>query len=204
MANITCKKCRRLGMSVCGKEKCAFKRKPYPPGAHGRGGKKRRTSSEFGSQLKEKQRLKFSYGLRERQFSNYIHSAIKQKAMNTVDAIFYFLESRLDNVVYRMGFAPTRASARQIVGHGHVFVNGKKVSIPSYRIQMGDEVSIRTQSAQKGVFKDLDIKIKKYEAPVWISLDREKKSGTIVSVPGGTDDLFATFNINPIVEYYSR
>ncbi len=191
-------------MSVCGREKCAFKRKPYPPGIHGRAGGRRRTSSEFGLQLKEKQRLKFSYGLRERQFSNYIRSAIKQKAMNTVDAIFYFLESRLDNVVYRIGFASTRASARQIVGHGHIFVNGKKVNIPSYRIKIGDEVSLRTQSSQKGVFKDLDVKIKKHEAPAWVALDREKKSGKIVSIPGGSDNLFSTFNINPIVEYYSR
>jgi len=205
MTKITCKTCRRLGMSVCGREKCAFKRKPYPPGVHGRaGGKKRRTSSEYGLQLKEKQRLKFSYGLRERQFSNYIHSAIKQKAMNTVDAIFCFLESRLDNVVYRIGFASTRAGARQLVGHGHIFVNGKKVTIPSYRIKVGDEISVRTQSSQKAIFKDLDVKIKKHETPVWISLDREKKSGKIVSVPGGSDDLLSIFNINPIVEYYSR
>lgn len=191
-------------MSVCGREKCAFKRKPYPPGIHGRAGGRRRTSSEFGSQLKEKQRLKFSYGLRERQFSNYIRSAIKQKAMNTVDAVFNFLESRLDNVVYRIGFAITRAGARQLVSHGHIFVNGKKVTIPSYSVGAGDEVGIRTQSSQKGIFKDLDIKIKKHETPAWISLDREKKLGKIVSIPGGSEQLFATFNINPIVEYYSR
>ena len=192
-------------MSVCGREKCDFKRKPYPPGIHGRaGGKKRRNSSEYGSQLKEKQRLKFSYGLREKQFANYIRSAIKQKAMNTVEAVFNFLESRLDNVVYRLGFASTRASARQLVGHGHIFVNGKKVSIPSYKTKVGDEISIRTQSSQKGVFKDLDVKIKKHEAPAWIALDREKRAGKIVSIPGGSDDLFSTFNINPIVEYYSR
>lgn len=204
MSKITCKKCRRLGMSVCGREKCAFKVKPYPPGIHGRLGKKRRTSSEYGSQLKEKQRLKFSYGLREKQFANYIRSAIKQKSVNTVDAIFSSLESRLDNVVYRMGFGPTRASARQIVNHGHIFVNGKKVTIPSYKIHSGDEVSIRTQSAQKGVFRDLDIKIKKHETPVWLSLDKEKKTGKVVSIPGMSDDSIGIFNINPIVEYYSR
>lgn len=207
MASITCKTCRRLAMSVCGREKCAFKMKPYPPGIHGQlgTGKRRRiSSSEFGSQLKEKQRLKFSYGLREKQFENYVRSAIKQKSMNTVEAVFYFLESRLDNVIYRMGLAPTRASARQLVSHGHIFVNGKKVNIPSYNVKVGEEVSIRAQSSQKGIFKDMDIKIKKHEAPLWISLDKEKKIGKIVSKPGGSDDLFAIFNINPIVEYYSR
>lgn len=191
-------------MSVCGREKCAFKRKPYPPGIHGRAGRKRRGLSEFGSQLREKQRLKFSYGLRERQFSNYIRSAIKQKAMNTADAVFHFLESRLDNVVYRMGFAETRSAARQLVSHGHILVNGKKVTIPSQRIYAGDEIAIRPQSSQKGLFKDLDIKIKKHEAPAWLFLDRENKSAKVVALPGGSDDLFATFNINPTVEYYSR
>src|SRR3989344_1798142 len=174
----TCKTCRRLGMSVCGKANCAFKRKPYPPGIHGKT-KKRRGLSEFGTQLQEKQKLKLSYGLRERQFKNYLLSAIKQKAVNTADAVFYYLELRLDNCVFRMGIAPTRSSARQLVNHGHILVNGKKVTIPSYRVKIGDKISIREGSKAKNVFKDLSSFLKKYEAPVWISLNKEKVMGTI-------------------------
>src|SRR3989344_6161784 len=166
----TCKTCRRLGMSVCGKANCAFKRKPYPPGIHGKT-KKRRGLSEFGTQLQEKQKLKLSYGLRERQFKNYLLSAIKQKAVNTADAVFYYLESRIDNLVFRMGLASTRAFARQLVSHGHILLNGKRVTIPSYRVKIGDEVTIREGSKSKGVFKDLNSLLKKYEPPAWISLD---------------------------------
>lgn len=189
-------------MSVCGRANCAIKRKPYPPGIHGKT-KKRRGLSEFGIQLQEKQKLKLSYGLRERQFKNYLLSAIKQKAINTVDAVFYCLELRIDNCVFRMGVAPTRSSARQLVNHGHILLNGKKVTIPSYRVKIGDEISIRDGSKTKGVFKDLNSLLKKHEAPVWISLDKEKITGRIVSFPQ-TDDLKSIFNINAIVEFYSR
>src|SRR3989344_1404227 len=152
---VTCKVCRRLRMSVCGREKCAFKRKPYPPGVHGKAF--RRAGSEFGSQLMEKQKVKFLYGLRERQFRNYILAALKQKNMATSESILNSLESRLDNVVYRLGFAPTRAAARQIVNHGHAMVNGRRVNIPSYRVKVGDEVALRAASRQKGQFSNLEI-----------------------------------------------
>lgn len=197
----TCKTCRRLRMSVCGRGNCAFKRKPYPPGIHGKS--YRRSISEFGAQLQEKQKLKFSYGLRERQFKNYLLSARKQRSMNTADAVFYYLESRLDNVVFRMGFAPTRSGARQLVNHGHILVNGRKVTIPSCRIKIGDEISIREGSKQKGVFTDLNLAIKKYEPPAWISLDKEKILGRVAQNPTG-ENLKSIYNINAIVEYYSR
>jgi len=188
-------------MSVCGRGKCALKRKPYPPGIHGKA--KRRGLSEFGTQLQEKQKLKLSYGLRERQFKNYLLSAIKQKTMNTADAVLYYLESRIDNFVFRAGFASTRAFARQLVSHGHILLNGKRVTIPSYRVKIGDEVSIREGSKSKNVFKDLNSSLKKYEAPVWISLDKEKITGRVAGLPQ-TEDLKSIYNINTIVEFYSR
>lgn len=197
----TCKICRRLGMSVCGRINCAFKRKPYPPGVHGKS--KRRGLSEFGMQLQEKQRLKFNYGIRERQFKNYVFSAIKQKKINTAEALLYFLEMRLDNAVFKIGFAPTRSGSRQLVNHGHILVNGEKITIPSHGLKVGDEVSIREGSKGKGVFKDLSSALKKYEAPVWIFLDKDKFSGKIIGFPEN-ENLRNTFNINAIVEYYSR
>lgn len=197
----TCKTCRRLGMSVCGRLNCAFKRKPYPPGIHGKS--KRRGLSEFGTQLLEKQKLKLSYGLRERQFKNYIFSAIKQKAVNTSDAVLYFLESRLDNLVFRAGFASTRSGARQIVNHGHILVNGKRVTIPSFRVKIGDEVSIREGSRQKGIFKDLPSVLKKHEAQPWISVDAQKAVCKVLGLPDN-DNLKSMYNINAIVEFYSR
>ncbi len=201
MIKKTCKICRRLGFSVCGKEHCSLKRKPYPPGIHGKSF--RRASSEYGLQLREKQKLRASYGLRESQFKNYVLRAIKQKSMNSVEAVFYFLESRLDNVVFRLGFAKTRALARQIVNHGHIMVNGKKISIPSFKTSVGDKISIRSQSGQKGVFKDLEITLKKQEVPPWLSLDIQNKIGTVLGRPVG-DDLAGIYNVKAIVEYYSR
>ena len=188
-------------MSVCGRLKCAFKRKPYPPGVHGKS--KRRGLSEFGTQLQEKQKLRLSYGLRERQFKNYVLSAIKQKSVNSADAMLYSLELRLDNLVFRAGFSSTRSAARQMVNHGHILVNGKRTTIPSFRVKMGDEVSIRDGSRQKGMFKDLSSVLKKHEAPAWISIDKEKAVCKVVGLPDN-DNLKSAHNINAIVEFYLR
>ncbi|QQG42305.1 MAG: 30S ribosomal protein S4 [Candidatus Giovannonibacteria bacterium] len=196
-----CKTCRRLGMSVCGREKCAFKRKPYPPGIHGKSF--RRGLSEFGTQLKSKQRVKFLYGLREQQFKNYVLSAVSQHAIPAGEAIVRSLESRLDNVVYRLGFAPTRAGAKQVVNHGHILVNGKRINIPSCRIKIGDEVKIRPGSVGKGAFLNLPVTIKKYAPPEWLEIDKDAFSGKIISAPLA-DDLIRSYNLNSIVEYYSR
>lgn len=200
----TCKVCRRVGVSVCGREKCAIKRKPYPPGIHGRSF--RRNVSEFGSQLREKQKARLLYGLREKQFKNIVLAALKQKKTRTPEAILNTLEARLDNVVYRLGFAATRAAARQLVGHGHITVNGRRVSIPSYAVSVGDEVAIRKESSQKGAFKDFDALIKKSTTPSWLAIDPAKKSGRFVSHPSmdALDEFGKIFNINAIVEYYSR
>lgn len=188
-------------MSVCGREKCAWKRKPYPPGIHGKSF--RRGLSEFGTQLKDKQRVKFLYGLRERQFKNYVLSAVSQHALPALEAIVRNLELRLDNIVYRLGFAPTRAGARQAVNHGHVFVNGKRASIPSYKLKVGDEVRLRAGSAGKGAFLNLAVIIKKYAPPEWLEIDKNAFSGKVISPPPA-DDLVRSYNLNSIVEYYSR
>ena len=205
---VTCKVCRRLRMSVCGREKCAYKRKPYPPGVHGK--VFRRAGSEFGTQLMEKQKVKFLYGLRERQFRNYITDALKQKTMTTGDAVLNNLETRLDNVVYRIGFAPTRAAARQLVNHGHIFVkrnglsNFGRVNIPSYTLKIGDELRIRPESLKKGPFGNLEISIKKHTPPVWLELDREAYLGKILAYPTSVEDISKGYNISAIVEFYSR
>lgn len=193
-------------MSVCGREKCAFKRKPYPPGEHGRKRVRRgRLSvSDYGAQLREKQKLKFLYGLREAQFKNYVQEASKS-ALATTQKLLELLEARLDNVVYRLGFAQTRSLARQLVSHGHITVNGRKVTIPSFLVKLGDKVEIKAQSLSSGVFLDLDLYLKKYSPPSWFSLDKEKKEGEIVSAPDAADPALAqNINVNAIVEFYSR
>ena len=193
--------CRRLGMSVCGREKCALKRKPYPPGVHGKSF--RRGLSEFGQQLKEKQKVKFLYGLRETQFRNYIDKAVAQRATPSGEAIIRNLEMRLDNVIYRLGLAPTRAGARQMVNHGHIMVNGKRVNIPSYQLKVGDAVNIRLGSLQKGVFMNLAMALKKYAPPGWLELDKTSYAGKVIAYPS-TDALIRSYNLSSIVEYYSR
>lgn len=198
---VTCKKCRRLGVSVCGREKCALKRKPYPPGEHGKSF--RRGGSEYGIQLKEKQKVKFLYGLRERQFKNYVLSAVSQHKIPAGDQLVLSLESRLDNIVYRLGFAPTRAAARQMVNHGHIWVSGRRVNSPSFQLKVGDIVEIRTGSRQKGIFANLDFTMKKYNPPEWTDLNKSEFKGKVIAHPS-TQELVKSYNINAIVEYYSR
>ena len=186
-----CKKCRRVGEKLflkgerCFGPKCAIARKPYVPGPATKSGKTRRASStEYGIKLRERQKIKFSYGLRTRQFDNYTQEAEnKAGGGNVMAALYSFLESRLDNVVFRMGLADSRSVARQIVTHGHVMVNGRRVDIPSYRVSVGNKISVRPQSSVKAVFKDIDAKMKKHSAPVWLKLDKAKKEGEIIGMP---------------------
>ncbi len=200
---ISCKICRRVGMSVCGREKCAFKRKPYPPGEHGMRAKHGRgTLSEFGTQLREKQKLKFFYGLRERQFRGYAMEA-RRRTGDTAQLLMEILESRLDNAVFRMGFQPTRSAARQMISHGHIMVNGRKVNIPSFRVKKGDAISIRPGSRGKGMLGDLDIYLKKYTTPAWVSVDKEKREGTVIGRAAEVD-IAGLVNVDAVVEFYSR
>ena len=190
-----CKKCRRaveklfLKGERCFTPKCAVARKPYVPGPATKSGKTRRVSTtEYGIKLREKQKIKFSYGLRTRQFDNYTKEAeSKAGGGNVVSALYSFLESRLDNVVFRMGLADSRSVARQIVTHGHVMVNGRRVDIPSYRVSFGNKISVRPQSSVKAVFKDIDVKMKKHSPPVWLKLDKVKKEGEIIGTPAAVN-----------------
>ncbi len=159
--------------------------------------------SEYGFQLREKQKLKFLYLLRERQVENYIREALKGKSGNIISRLAGFLELRLDNVAYRIGLAKSRSVARQLVGHGHIAVNGKKVNIPSYRLKVGDKIGIRPQSVSKKVFQDIDIRLKKYQPPAWLEMDKDKKEGKIVGKPQ-EEDIEVKTNLNAIIEFYSR
>lgn len=202
MYKITCKQCRRLGQSICGKENCAIRRKPYRPGQRSR--KTRTRISEYGRQLIEKQKLRLLYGLREKQFRNYFTKAA-QKKEGTGQALVSLLERRLDNVVFRLGFATTRSHARQMVGHGHFLVNKRKVSIPSYLVKKGDIIAIKESSLdEKKLFEDTRIKLKKYETPSWLELDKEKLEGKVISLPDSEVSQDIPVEITQVVEYYSR
>ncbi len=189
----------------CYGQKCPVSRKPYPPGVKKSimGKRPRRTMSEYGFQLREKQKLKFFYLLRERQFKNYIQEASKGKNTDIVSRLAEILELRLDNVVYRFGLAKSRSIARQLATHGHFIVNGKKIDIPSYRLKVGDKIAIRPQSVSKKVFQDIDIYLKKYNPPVWLEFDKSKKEGKVVGKPQAQDIEVKT-NLNAIIEFYSR
>lgn len=207
-----CKKCRRLGEKLflrgekCYTPKCVLSRKPYAPGAQGKRTGKRRSRrglSEYGLQLRCKQKVKFLYGIRERQFKNYVTEAQRKKGGDIPQRLLGLLESRLDNSVFRLGFSESRSKARQTVLHGHIAVNNRKVNIPSYRLKIGDKLLIRPQSLSKGLFKDLDVKLKKYKAPAWLKLDKNKKEAEIILKPT-TDDESIVESLDSIIGFYSR
>jgi small subunit ribosomal protein S4 len=185
---------------VCGREKCAFKKRPFPPGRLDSEKKHKSNKSEYGEQLRDKQKLKAQYGLRETQFAAYINKAISTKGVNTQELINRFLESRLDNVVYRAGLANSRALARQIVNHGHITVNGRKLTIPSYQIKKGDKVAVREGSKVLKYFAKL---AEKFEptVPTWLKVDTKALSATVENLP---KELDKTLNYQTIVEFYSR
>jgi len=204
MQKLSCKTCRRLGISVCGREKCALKRKPYPPGQKG----KRRKSppSEYGIQLKEKQKLKNLYGLRERQLEKYVKSVLETQSSSNQDIaqkLYHILESRLDSVVLRLGFGSTRQQARQLVSHGHFLLNQRKVTIPSYEVKKGDVISLKPSSANKQFFKNLKPLLAKNKIPSWLSFDLEKMEAKVVGKPS-LEEINLPVDISVIFEYYSK
>lgn len=171
-----------------------------------RKGKKRgfsKAKSEYGIQMNEKQKARFTYGLSEKQFSNYVKEALLKKTENTSQTIFEFLESRLDNVIYRLGFSSTRLGSRQIVSHGHIMVNGRKVTTPSMRVRVGDKIEISTRSLKKPIFENLNDKIKNVLVPQWIKFDLIKKVAEIQGKPQmlKTENMF---DLNAVIEFYSR
>ena len=162
-----------------------------------------RPKSDFGLQMLEKQKARFTYGINERQFSKYVREAVAKKGVNSIEALFDKLEFRLDNVVYRLGFAPTRLAARQMVSHGHVRVGGTRVAIASYQVVIGKIISIRPASLVKPLFKTFDEKMKEVKIPEWLSYDADKKEGKVVAAPH-YEPRDNHFDLKAVLEFYSR
>jgi small subunit ribosomal protein S4 len=199
-----CKLCRREGMKLflkgerCLTEKCAIERRSYPPGEHGRG---RIKQSEYLLQLREKQKARRYYGLLEKQFRTYYEKAAKQRAGVTGDNLLRMLESRIDNVVYRLGFAASRAQARQLVRHGHFQVNGRRVNIPSYQVRPNDIVSLKQGSPAEQVVRDAT-DLTASVAP-WLQADHDGLTGTILKWPERAE-IDTPVQESLIVELYSK
>lgn len=200
---ITCKVCRREGVSLCGRENCAAKKRNYPPGVHGPKQMRRRPRlSSYGLQLREKQKAKRYFNVLENQFRRYFEEASRKKG-NTAEVLIQLLEVRLDNVIYRLGFAKTRRQARQMISHGFFLVNGKKVNIPSFRVKIGDEITVKENKTGKEIMKTVSETLQKHETPRWLSLDAKNKTGKVTTLPEG-EDLNQVFDPTLIVEFYSR
>lgn len=192
--------CRRLGSGVF--EKCQTQKYTQSEAKKTRSTNKRpKQLSEFGKQLIEKQKVRFSYGLSERQFSNYVNKAGTVKGMPVTDKLYELIETRLDNIVYRLGFASTRRFARQIVSHGHFVVNGKKTTIPSYEIKVGDLISVREGSKSSAIFTDFVKKSKNHTWPTWLKLNAETLSAEMVSKPKNEEQFL---QLDTVLEFYSR
>ena len=200
-----CRLCRREGVKLllkgekCLTPKCVFEHRDYPPGMHNwRRGK----VSDFGLQLREKQKVKRYYGVLEKQFRRFFDEATRLSG-NTGENLLVMLESRLDNVVYRMGLAASRPQARQLVRHGHFEVNGRKVNIPSFLVQQGDIVAVRPNSQRNTFFKDLAQDLPHRSIPEWLSRDDEALTGRVMALPE-RKDIDVSIDEHLIVEYYSR
>jgi len=196
----TCKPCRRDGVSVCGRENCALKRRNTPPGVHGPKGRGR--ISGYGIQLREKQKAKHLYGILEKQFRRYYGEATRRKG-DTGLILVQLLEERLDNVVYRLGYAKTRRQSRQMVSHGLFTVNGKNVNIPSYSVKIGDEVAIKENKKDKKIFSEATEAITNASIPSWLKMDIQTMTAKVLSHPEG-DELKQVFDPTLIIEFYSR
>lgn len=191
--------CKRLGAGIY--EKCqtqkftlAQAKAPFKRG---------KRVSDYGKQLIEKQKVRFLYGVSEKQFSNYVKKSVKNAKKGTAPAqlLFQSLENRLDNIVYRLGLAETRRMARQMVSHGHVTVNGKKTRVPSYSLKEKDEVGIREGSKKTTLFEEIQERTKRTNVPTWLAWDEKKQSGSVTGVATEPDSFL---NIQSVIEYYSR
>ncbi len=191
---------RRLGAGVY--DKCQTPKFSAASGKFGRPGQKpRRGLTEYGTQLIEKQKIRFSYGITERQLSNYVRKAEQVKGAGAAEKFYEELELRLDNIIYRMGLTPSRRAARQMVSHGHFMVNGRKVTIPSYSVKPGDTVQIREGSKSKKIWIGLSEKLKNYTPPHFVSFDPAVLMGKVLEKPKKTDTFF---DLNAVLEFYSR
>lgn len=200
-----CKLCRREGMKLflkgdrCYTDKCAFDRRPYPPGQHGQ---RRMKFTEYGIRLREKQKVRRMYGVVEKQFRRYFKDAARAKTV-TGDTFLQLLERRLDNVVFRAGFAATRSEARQTVLHRHVTVNGRSVNIPSFLVRAGDVVAIREKSQKKARIVTSLEGVDRRGVPEWLELDKDKFAGTVKTLPV-REAITLPIQEQLIVEFYSR
>lgn len=206
-----CKICRRLGTKLflkgerCTSPKCAIVKKPYPPGKKGGRGR----GSDYKKELREKQKIKYWYNLSEKQFKNYVRQAIENqgKVEDTSEFLIQNLEKRLDNVIFRLGFAVSRVQARQLVSHGHFLVNQEKVNIPSYQVQVEDTVSIAQSSQKKKVFDNLKFRLKKKveksEIPSWLDLNLNQFKARVVGQPS-LEQAAPPGDVLSVFEFYSR
>jgi small subunit ribosomal protein S4 len=190
--------CRREGISLCGSPKCPVHTRPNPPGQHGVKG--RRRLSSYAQQLREKQKAKRIWGILERQFRRYVKEAGKIRG-KTGEALLQLLETRVDNILYRLGFAPTRPFARQLVSHGHVLVDGEKVTIPSYNLKAGQTVALRDRSLKILLIQEGLAKTKKEKPPAW--LEKKGPVGKVLRLPE-REEIGEPVNEQLIVEFYSR
>jgi len=204
-----CKLCRREGEKLflkgsrCLTPKCSYERRSYPPGEHGRDNQFRRgRASDYLLQLREKQKARRIYGVLERQFSRYFRRATQSVGLTGVNLLI-ILETRLDNVVYRLGWADSRAQARQLVQHGHITLNGRKTGVPSALVSSGDAISVRSQSMKNSYFKVLREDLDDRQVPRWLSLDVGSVSANVLNLPA-RDDIDISINEQLVVEYYSR
>ncbi len=193
------KKARRLGVAFTAKEAKILQKRNFAPGQHGQN---RVRLSEYGLQLREKQKAKMAYGVLERQFEIYFKKALKQSGI-TGDNLLRLLEQRLDNVIYRLGFAETRAQARQLVNHGFFEVNGKNVDIPSFSVKVGDKIAVRANRKKKPYMEKIVEKLKNFKTLEWLQLEPAELSGKLLSQPD-VISLGSPINTQLIVEHYSR
>jgi len=206
MIRVKEKKERALGVKLllrgerCNSVKCAAARRPFPPGMHGNQRKRRKGMSEYALQMREKQKLRFTYGLTEAQFRKIVSESLEKSGAAT-ETIVANLERQIRNVVFRLGFAPSRYAASQVVSHGHITVNGKRVYSPSYRVKVKDVISLSPSSKNPKMAEDAKNAIEKYEAPSWLALNKGKLEGTVKELPRDVD---IPFDINIVIDYYAK
>lgn len=207
MSQISCTKCRREGEKLfikgekCSSPKCPLTRKSYGPGQHGSTFTRRRVS-EYGEQLREKQKVKRIYNVREKQFRNYFKKAAKSGGIRG-EMLLRLLEKRLNNVIFRLGFTDSRSAARQMVSHGHITVNDKKVNISSFQVKINDVIALSPKFKKNDNVKIISERLQSYKTPSWLKLDAKKIEGKVVSEPK-REEMDANINESLIVEFYSR
>lgn len=198
--------CRRLGSGIY--EKCQGQKfqlsEARKDKARGRGRRGRRPS-DYAEQLLEKQKVRYTYGLKERQFQKYVKDALAraQKGVIPGEELYRILERRLDNVVYQIGLASTRAFARQLVSHGHIYVNGRRLNIPSYQVVTGDVISVKESTQKKTVFAEIKERLDEQKQPSWLAFDKKKVEGTVKDTPR-PDSADLGFDLTSVIQFYSR